>query len=290
MTSGTPWVPSRARPRQVRSVGTATPARRTAARALAAILLLLCVAAVYGLTVASAFALAPDGLTVRGAVYTDQATVLTTLGLDGGARPNLFALDSTRLAGLLRALPTIDSARADAVTVHVVLPGRLVIELHERQPIMAWQVGERRFLVDSQGVLLAEMGAGATPGDAPELPVITDHRAAASSLHVGGQLGAVDLSVARLLGAVTPTMLGSAAARLVIGVSDDEGYTLRPAAGAWRAVFGIYTSHGRSADLIAAQVQCLASLLHGREDAIAVAYLFPEGGRCGTYTQPGRAP
>ena len=286
MTTGTPWVPSRTRPRELRPVGATTPARRTAARALAALVMLVTVAAGYGLTVASAFALSPDGLAVNGAAYTDQATVLRSLGLDGGARPNLFALDGARLAAQLRALPAIDGTRADTVSVRVVLPDRLVVELHERQPIMAWQVGQQRFLADTQGVLVAQADVTA----APELPLIADARALSARLHVGGQLDAVDLAVARLIGAITPAMLGSVAEGLEIGVSDDEGYVLRPVHGSWRAVFGIYTTHGRGADLVPEQVQCLASLLHDREDNVAVAYLFPEGGRCGTYTRSASAP
>ncbi|MGH2407331.1 MAG: cell division protein FtsQ/DivIB [Candidatus Limnocylindrales bacterium] len=286
MTTGTPWVPSRARPREVRSAAGATPARRTAARALAALVMLATTAAVYGLTVASAFALSADGLSVHGAAYTDEATVLRSLGLDSGARPNLFALDSARLAAALRAQPAIDTTRSDAVSVRVVLPNRLVVEVHERQPILAWQVGQQRFLADSQGVLMAAAEATA----APVLPTIVDVRVLAGRLHVGGQLDAVDLAVARLIGAISPALLGSAAEALEISVSDDEGYVLQPVGGTWRAVFGIYTPHGRGADLVAAQVECLTSLLHGREASVAVAYLFPEGGQCGTYTRPAATP
>jgi hypothetical protein len=73
-------------------------------------------------------------------------------------------------------------------------------------------------------------------------------------------------------------------------VSDDDGFMLLAGSGLWRAVFGIYTPSLRGPELVDAQVQCLASLLAGGEEAIAVAYLFPEGGRCGTFAPRKVAP
>jgi hypothetical protein len=281
-----PRIPRRSRPRPGRATGVATKARPTARRALAALTLLAAAAALYGVTASSAFVLAPDGLLVHGAAYADDAAVRHLLGLDDAVRPNLFVLDAARLARALRALPTVDEARPDAVSIRVALPDRLIVELRERMPILAWQVGVRRFLVDVDGVLLAEVGAAETSG----LPVIADARASATGLHVGGNLEPVDLAVAGRIGAVTPAMLGSAAAHLSVEVSEDEGFVLLPDEASWRAVFGIYTPHLRSPDLVAAQVQCLASLLRGQEASVAVAYLFPEGGHCGTFARWERAP
>jgi hypothetical protein len=248
--------------------------------------LLAAAAALYGVTASSAFVLAPDGLVVHGAVHADEATVRHVLGLDDAAHPNLFSLDTGRLVEALRRLPSVDAARSDAVVIRVTLPDRLIVELRERMPILIWEVGTRRFLVDVDGVLLAQVDEAQTPG----LPVIADARSAAAGLQVGGQLERVDLAAARRVGAVTPAMLGSAAAYLSVEVGDDEGFVLVPDASSWRAVFGIYTSHLRSPDLVAAQVQCLASLLRGQEASVAVAYLFPEGGQCGTFAARPRAP
>jgi hypothetical protein len=266
------------------------------ARALAAITLVLAASAIYGVTTSRAFVLAPDGLAVHGAAIADEAAVRHALGLDGSARPNLFALDSSGMAAALRGLPTIDDTRPDTVSVRVVLPDRLVVELHERVAILSWQVGAHRFLVDVEGVLLADAGsadgAAALPGglEASALPAVVDARSAAGSLHVGGHLDPIDLAVARRIGAVTPAMIDSASSSLSLEVGEEEGYVLHAQGDAWRAVFGIYTSHLRSPDLVAAQVQCLASLLGAQETEVAVVYLFPEGGRCGTYAPRSAAP
>lgn len=273
-----------------------TPApRRGVARAVAAITLLVAVSALYGLTTTRAFELAADGLTIRGAVFADEAAVRHALGLDGSARPNLFALDTAGLAAALRALPAVDEARLDAASVRVVLPDRLIVELHERTPILAWRAGAHRFLVDVEGILLADIGpaedgqAGADP-ETRDLPVVVDMRGTAARLRVGSHLDPLDLAVARRIGAVTPAMIASTAASLSIAVGDEEGFALQPDGDAWRAVFGIYTPHLRSPDLVAAQVQCLASLLGAQEAEVGVVYLFPEGGRCGTWAPRAATP
>ena len=51
----------------------------------------------------------------------------------------------------------------------------------------------------------------------------------------------------------------------------------------WRAIFGIYTPTLRGPDLVETQAQCLSSVLAGQEADISVVYLFPDGGRCGTF-------
>jgi hypothetical protein len=205
--------------------------------------------------------------------------VRRTLGLDGAARPNLFIIDTARLAAALRTLPTVDGKRRDSVAVRVALPDRLIVEIHERTPILVWQVLERRFLVDVEGVLLATGPAAAITS----LPVIDDLRLGSRHLAVGDRLDAVDIAVVRRLGAVTPAMLGSAAPGLAMRATDDEGFALLAGPGRWHAVFGIYALNLRGPELVDAQVQCLAALLSGQEETIAVAYLFPEGGRCGTF-------
>ena len=98
----------------------------------------------------------------------------------GGDRPprarpspdgaNLFRLSTDGMADRLRALPTV----ADA-SIEVALPDTLRVRLVERQPIVVWQVGERRFLVDADRVVFAE-------ADAPvDLPVIDDRRVPVSA-------------------------------------------------------------------------------------------------------------
>ena len=250
-----------------------------AGRVLAGLVLVAAAAALYGMTASPAFRLREGGVTVRGADFTSEDTILAAIGLDGHARPNLVALDTARLAANLLALPAIDADRPDAASVRVALPDRLVVEVKERVPILVWQVGDRRLLVDVHGVVVSELAADA----ASDLPVIADERAVNAELAIGDRIGETDLQVARRIAALTPAFLGSTAESLVTSITEKDGFVLRADPTDWRAIFGIYTPTLRGPDLVETQAQCLSSVLYGQEATISVVYLFPDGGRCGTF-------
>ena len=226
-------------------------------RAGAALGMLLAAGGIYGVAASPAFGLGP--VTVRGVQLTDVAEVTARLGLVPGT--NLFALSTEPLAARLRELPTV--AAAD-VTIR--LPDTLDVDVHEREPILVWGVGERRFLVDRDGVLFAELGADSQ--EAATLPAMTDARAASAALGVGGRLDPLDLDAATRLGSVKPADVGSTASRLAVSVTDANGFVVTAMPSGWSAVFGFYTPSLRRPDLIAGQVRLLRSLLAGREPAV----------------------
>jgi cell division septal protein FtsQ len=250
-----------------------------AGRVLAGLVLVTAAAALYGMTASPAFRLRDDGVIVRGAEFTGEAAVLSAIGLDGDVHPNLFALDTARLAANLLALPAVDADRPDTTSVRVALPDRLVVEVQERVPILVWQVGDRRLLVDIHGVVVSELDALATN----ELPLIEDERPASTELEIGDRLSESDIEVARRIAALSPTFLGSTAEALETRISEKEGFVLQTRPKAWRAIFGIYTPTLRGPGLVETQAQCLSSVLAGQEATISVVYLFPDGGRCGTF-------
>jgi cell division septal protein FtsQ len=226
-------------------------------RAGAALGMLLAAGGIYGVAASPAFGLGP--VTVRGVQLTDVAQVTARLGLVPGT--NLFALSTEPLAARLRELPTV--AAAD-VTIR--LPDTLDVDVHEREPILVWGVGERRFLVDRDGVLFAELGADSQEG--ATLPAMTDARAASAALGVGGRLDPLDLDAATRLGSVKPADVGSTASHLAVSVTDENGFVVSAMPSGWSAVFGFYTPSLRRPDLIAGQVRLLRSLLAGREPAV----------------------
>jgi hypothetical protein len=226
-------------------------------RAGAALGMLLAAGGIYGVAASPAFGLGP--VIVRGVQLTNAAEVTARLGLAPGT--NLFALSTEPLAARLRELPTV--AVAD-VTIH--LPDTLDVDVHEREPILVWGVGERRFLVDRDGVLFAELGPDSQDG--ATLPAMTDARAASAALGVGGRLDPLDLDAATRLGSIKPADVGSAAPRLAVSVTDENGFVVTAMPGGWSAVFGFYTPSLRRPDLIAGQVRLLHSLLAGREPAV----------------------
>ncbi|MGZ6313874.1 MAG: cell division protein FtsQ/DivIB [Candidatus Limnocylindrales bacterium] len=264
----------------------ASAAHRAAERVGATVVLVTAVVVLAGLTTSGAFSLAPDGLQLDGAHYTDSAAVRHALGLDGSGRVNLLTLPTASMEAALRALPAVDPARADGTTIAVALPDRLVVTLQERQPIVTWQVEGTRFLVDVSGAVFARLAAAAPD---PGLPVVDDQRGVSAGLVVGASLDPSDLAAARQLAALTPAFLGSTARSLAIAVTDQEGFTVDGRPGLWHAVFGVYTITLRPPTIIPVQAQCLASLLEAglptvHEQSIDVIRLAPTDARCGTYT------
>ncbi|HEX3427396.1 MAG TPA: hypothetical protein VHS36_01195, partial [Candidatus Limnocylindrales bacterium] len=83
----------------------------------------------------------------------------------------------------------------------------------------------------------------------------------------------VDLDAATRLGSLTPSQIGSTAAKLTVGVSDERGFTVSSGAKGWLAVFGFYGVSQRTPALIPGQVQLLAGLLAGREPEVATVVL-----------------
>jgi hypothetical protein len=205
--------------------------------------------------------------------WTDRSTVEEALALpDGG---NVFALDTGPLESALEALPGVASA-----DVSVALPDAAVlVSIEERAAILAWEVGNRRYIADASGTIFAEV-----KGDAalPEgVTVVQDQRAESIGMFaVGGDIRPVDLDVATRLGSLRPADVGSTAAALRVTVTDADGYIVAVPRG-WDAVFGFYSPATRPADLIPGQVRLLRTLLDGREPEVRRVILASD--TSGTY-------
>jgi cell division septal protein FtsQ len=255
------------RPRPIRRAS----AGLSAVRAGGALAMLVAAAAMYGVGASSAFEY--RALRVDGARFTDVAQVESILG-DARGR-NLFRLSTEPFTDGLLGLPTVAHAR-----VEVRLPGTIAVTLVEREPILVWQVGDERLLVDREGSLFA-LARDAVREDVVTLPVIDDRRAASVGLTVGRTLDPVDLDAATRLGSLVPADLGSAASALAITVSDAHGFVVLARPEGWTAVFGFYTISLRTTAIIPGQVRLLRSLLDGREETIERVILADEDD--GTY-------
>lgn len=245
--------------------------RFTPARAGALLGIIASLGAIYGLAATTAFTYARAEIPELR--WTTRAAVEAAIGIAPGT--NLFRITVEPLAARIAALPGVADAR-----VRVALPETLVVEVVEREAILAWAVGEGRFLVDVDGVLFAatEPSAVALAG----LPVIDDSRAEAATLEVGDRLDPVVLDAARRLGALVPADVGSVARRLLVTISDATGFVVGTSPESWIAVFGLYTPSARPTSIVPGQVRLLRSLLAGREETVAQVILSsPENG---TYT------
>ena len=205
--------------------------------------------------------------------WTEPSAIESALALpDGG---NVFVLDTAPLESALEALPGIASA-----DVTVALPdAAVVVAIEERTAILAWEVGNRRYIADASGTIFAEVDDDAALPDG--VAVVHDQRlSSVGAFAIGGQVAPVDLDVATRLGSLGPGDVGSTASALRVAVTDIDGYVVSTPRG-WDAVFGFYSPATRPTDMIPGQARLLRSLLEGREPEVRRIILASE--TSGTY-------
>lgn len=233
--------------------------------------MLLAAGAVYGLAATTAFEFAR--LEIEGTRITPDDAIRERLALAEGQ--NLFEIATEPLEAKLLEIPAVAAAE-----ISVGLPDTVAVRVEEREPILIWQIRNRRLLVDRSGLLFTNLAN--TPGAAVEgLPTIDDDRAASRRLGVGDRVDPVDLDAATRLASLTPGAIGSAATALSTGVTDENGFVVGSVPESWVAVFGFYGRSLRTPDLIPGQAQLLQRLLLGREPTVALMILADD--RDGTY-------
>jgi cell division septal protein FtsQ len=252
------------------------PVRRASAglapvRAGAALVLIASIAAIYGLASSDAFAAART--TVEGATWTSTELIEQVMAVPAGQ--NVFTIKAADLEDRINVIPGIKGS-----TVTVRLPDEINVVVDERDALIVWKIASRRFLVDAEGTLFAELGED-TPGAAAALPVIDDARGTSATMAVGSVLDPITLDAALRLGSLVPADVGTAARALVLRIDDANGFTMRTRPASWAAVFGFYTPTLRTTDLIAGQARLLRSLLAGREDDVKRVILADD--HSGTY-------
>lgn len=251
--------------------------RPSPVRAAAFLGVIAAAAAIYGAAGSSAFGLAR--LDLGELRWTERADLLDAAAVPSDV--NVFRIETAPIEARIETLPAVLSAE-----VRVALPGTLRIDVTERDPIMAWVVGETAFLVDREGRLFAWRMSDGLGG--LELRRVDDRRSSSTSLAVGGRLDPVDLDAAARLASLTPADLGSGATELLVSVTDANGFVIRTRPASWVAIFGYYTASLRTTDLIAGQARLLRSLLVGREAGVATIVLADD--RNGTYVPATPAP
>jgi len=232
--------------------------RFTPGRAGALLGILTALGGIYGLAATPAFSY--GRVEIPDMRWTPRGDVETALGIPIGT--NLFRLTVAPLEERIRELPGVAGA-----SVAVSLPDTLVVTVEEREAILAWAVGETRFLVDRAGVIFAFVEPGEATLDG--LPVIADARVASATLAIGARIDPVDLDAATRLASITPADVGSVAHSLVVTVTEETGFVVGTTPASWVAIFGLYTPSLRTPELVPGQVRLLRSLLAGREALVA---------------------
>jgi hypothetical protein len=248
-------------------------------RALAALALLASAGLTWGATASPAFDI--ENVEVEGAVLTEAAAIQAALDVSD-LPPNAFLVATDALRDRLLALPAIADAE-----VHVGLPGRLLVRVVEREPVLVWRHEGARLLVDGEGRVFADaaaQGASAAAAAARGLPAIVDRRGPGAGPAVGEAVDPLEFDVATRLLPLVPADVGSAAPSLRVRIDHEDGWTIRPAVDdPWVAVFGFYGLVIRPPAMIPEQVRLLRSLLMEREATIQRVVLA--GPRAGTFTE-----
>lgn len=87
-----------------------------------------------------------ENVSIRGARYTPEQTIYEQAGIDSY---HVFFLHPDRIARRLEALPYVRRAH-----VRVGFPASVDIRIEERSPVLVWEMGDRSFWVDEEGIVL----------------------------------------------------------------------------------------------------------------------------------------
>lgn len=107
-----------------------------------------------------------DAVTITGHRFMREQDILDIIGLQSGVSLVTFNVAAAHQT-LLRE-PWVESA-----SVRKVYPGKLQINLQERQPFAVWQRGQIKSIVDREGLVLADFDAEIYHG----LPLLVGHGA-----------------------------------------------------------------------------------------------------------------
>jgi len=175
-----------------------------------------------------------DGIEVVGAAQVDPAKVRELAALDSDS---MLHLNTSGAEEQIRLLPLVNDVRIERHWPQTV---RIIVS--ERQPWGYWQVGDTRYVIDSEGVVLADVppAEGAPvikdsnpvrllPGDRVDLDAVQLTRMLIERVPAALALNIVsfEYSVAQGLALVT-----DAGYRVVIGDSQNVDYKLA----AWKAM------------------------------------------------------
>jgi len=142
---------------------------------------------------------------VTGNVLVDRPEIDAAVAAQG---VNLFWVDRRAIEARLRMLPPVRSA-----TVTPILPDTLDVHVEERQPAALWQSGQRRYLVDAEGVILTSIedapearlacsGERCGPGQAP--PMLTVAQPDGQPLTPGDRVDTTALATSARLASLLP--------------------------------------------------------------------------------------
>jgi len=160
-------------------------------------------------------------VTVLGNQQVEAARVLEAADLIGS---HILALDRSQVVESLEEWPLVKSA-----TIRWQPPGEVAIVIEERQPSALWQVGDSKYIVDDEGIVLSKVAIS------EPLPEICIRQLDGQPLELGSQVDSEAIRLAYKLAETLPQALGAKAQSFEylthggLVVVTDKG---------WRARFG----------------------------------------------------
>ena len=146
----------------------------------------------------------------------------------------ILAFDSAGLEARLLGLPAVAEAR-----VRPLLPGRLSVEITEKQPAITWLTPAARLVLANDGAVIGSLDRGAElPAELASLPAIDDQRPQSRRIGIGSRVPAAEVAAALRLLDVDPELVGSRASRFGARIHEEYGFILVSTAPAWRAAMG----------------------------------------------------
>lgn len=141
----------------------ALPSVHVGARLISGVVLAVCAFTLYTMYSSAAFVV--SRVELRGAQRVDANAINNALSVAGSS---IFAVQPEKLFEILRdQFPELEK-----VAVHIGLPGRVVVDVKERQPLIAWEQAGLTVWVDTAGVAFIpqESGEGLIQVTALEAP------------------------------------------------------------------------------------------------------------------------
>ncbi len=196
------------------------PLRKIRGRSAERLLALLLLAALGVLSLL--FLAAPQFAVGEVAIKGNQGLTVTEIrqAVGQAAQGNVFWINTRRIRQAVSQLPGIKQVR-----VHCRLPNQVTIEVADQAPQVIWQVGDVRYPVDQDGIIMRP-GPTATGS---RLVTITDRDN--SSVKVGDRVARWIIEAALSLSPLLPPELQN------FGYAQTEGLSVSSPDG-WRAIFG----------------------------------------------------
>ncbi|HEY0756138.1 MAG TPA: FtsQ-type POTRA domain-containing protein [Ktedonobacteraceae bacterium] len=120
---------------------------------------------------------------VSGTHNTKLIASIQHIGIKG---QDIFLLDQANLVKLLESLPPVAFA-----SLEIQLPGTIQVAIEERLPVLLWQTGKQTFGLAQDGTVIAPQ---ADLSGTEHLALVVDtRRSAASQIHPGSNLNAVEI-------------------------------------------------------------------------------------------------